>query len=300
MPLRAKLSIEQLARVEHYKTDIETHAREMAERKKRVNRRCVQETVVLRSTVPQSRQRDQVSESPRARNNIARTPLKTVARKYGELRQRLGQRKPALAVGNRYTEQPRTPRSVVGDYEPVEIEEDYVPAVVSNTRDHKEEEEEEEEEDYVPVDTGDYEEDYVPVELCNTGVHEIEKDYVQMVLRDPGDHETLARPVRTTGTYEPVTVYENVCEFSEGKSASSKPKRGARVRVKQPERPSDRRGATHEMVVLPASPPTSAAPETNYTQLKTIRNSPGKYELTHTPRENPSQRCVYENTDIHR
>ena len=82
--------------------------------------------------------------------------------------------------------------------------------------------------------------------------------------------------------YEPVSVYDNVCEFVETKSKEktwSKPRAVDGSKARETDRPQyQRRQPTHEMVVLPTSPTWEESDD--YTPLKTIRHTPGAYEHT--------------------
>ena len=101
--------------------------------------------------------------------------------------------------------------------------------------------------------------------------------------------------------YEPVSVYENVCDFVETRSKEktwSKPRAVGGSEARETERPQDqRRQLTHEMVVLPTTQTHKTWEENgDYTPLKTIRHTPGTYEHTQFLYEDEDDE--YENVEV--
>lgn len=104
--------------------------------------------------------------------------------------------------------------------------------------------------------------------------------------------------------YEPVSVYENVCEFGQIKSKKKKtpvkpkPRKMGVSKAREASRQEQRKQPTREVVVLPTSlSHTTPAASGYYTQLKNIRYTPGEYEQTHLPYEDDSDGDIYQSID---
>ena len=114
--------------------------------------------------------------------------------------------------------------------------------------------------------------------------------------------QQVRKPRRSTGDYEPVSVYENVCALTEHKgkktgSPKSEPRGVGSSRAREAER---LRQTTHEVVVLPTDlSPKSWEESDDYTPLKTIRHTPGTYEQTWLHHEQDSDSDEYEDVQVY-